>query len=635
MKKFVLSICLLGVMLFYAQTAEALYFNLISVERLPSKAWKYVIDFDMSRLSGDAGNPVFMGAVTGWQRLPMTEVNSGFLRVEVITYNTESSVVVAGNESTGSWFNGRDTGFWDDVAEWMVFGFHEGQIYQKGFMPQDTFPPGTQGDGLVRYKEEGTTVSAYAKLAPGSQIDSPFISANLVGGSMRPAVVVDSFGWVETVFTDLTIPCHLEFGVGGHWDDDPDKISWLDLSSSMFFNSSSNRASIHIGGIAGEPIQLVSAVQLPDFSWKYFLKISRNPFYGDKSLPVFMGDVNDWQRFALTTDAQGWLLAEIVSFNQLSRLSIAGNETLGSWYDGTQSDFWVGGSVKSLMIGFSNGQLLKQDQFVPNPVPPGTIGDDWLRYKVDGSNLTIYINLVKHNRIKSRPFVKSSVNNWEPVSLSLIDASGWASCTYTNVTFPLNMLLIGGGYQDDLSENVISMAFQGSSFYSRVRNCEYLIIGDVFSLVNVVDLTDGQKQYVFTVDPVVVPGVGQTSPTLAADFDNWQPVEMTVLPNGLYQAVVTTKLTEFRIAVGRNAFTVNPVEYFDVMTDGRVICEQPKYVKSPFGISDVFSQWLISKELMVADISIVNNALSAGIIDLEGWSFNGAVVIGNDGWVCQ
>lgn len=214
-----------------------------------------------------------------------------------------------------------------------------------------------------------------------------------------------------------------------------------------------------------EFVKLVKAELLPDFRWKYVLKLKKAG--KEKSLPFALGEFSEWKTrdlvFAPKTKKKFYLL-EIITFNREIKFNYGGwyDEKLPpeewSWANNQESKFYDKGE-KVLVVGFYNGQLYKKS-VAPFAPPPGRFGDDVARFDIGVNQATLYLNNARVNGSVAKPFFMANLRKWAVESQQISNSDGWGSITF-KVQFPLTIdFTFGGDYRDD-SWAVIS----GSKYY--------------------------------------------------------------------------------------------------------------------------------------------------------------------------
>lgn len=213
-------------------------------------------------------------------------------------------------------------------------------------------------------------------------------------------------------------------------------------------------------------VKLVSAELLPDFRWKYVLKLKKAA--KNNSRPFVVGEFNNWQAQDLTLapKTKKYYRAEIITFNREIKFNYGGwyDEKLPpekwSWAPIHKSKFYDK-NEKVLVVGFYNGKLYKKG-LAPFAPPPGQFGDDVVRFDQDGGDqTTLYFNNAKVSGSLANPFFTANLRKWSIESQQISNSDGWGSVTFKKFEPPLTLdFTFGGDYEDD-SWAVIS----GSKYY--------------------------------------------------------------------------------------------------------------------------------------------------------------------------
>lgn len=451
-----------------------LIIKVVLAEQLPDFRWRYVLK--MKKTAGKNSLPFVMGEFNNWQvqDLGFAPKTKKYYLLEISTFNREIAISYGGwsDKETPpeqwSWAAIKKSKFYDKERNLLVIGFLNGQLYKKDQAPFAP-PPGEFGDDVIRFGADRNgfdllTVYFNNNKVNGS-VAKPFFQTNLYNWLLSNQLIVNSDGWGSAV-VEIQFPLTLKIIFGGDHEAD----SWADISSSKFFYEDQKTGEQYLQFcfhqdrimekseaspvtiiackevIHSEQVKLLSSQRLPDFRWQYKIGLSKFNIIGDRSSPFVMADViNGFEVTSINdVDGDGFYEVVIEAFNREITMTYGGNHT-GSdqskwvWADLGSSTYFDQGS-KNLVVGLHEGQLYTKGK-APFAVPPGSQGDSFLSFSLDGNKLKIFFNNNNVNGPVDAPFfmLKGAVN-----PQVIINSHGWGSAV-VEIQIPITLDITYGG----------------------------------------------------------------------------------------------------------------------------------------------------------------------------------------------
>lgn len=471
--------------------------KLMSSERLPDFRWRYLLK--LKKTNGKNTLPFALGEFNGWQIQELEKTrNKKYFLLEIKTFNREIGINYGGwsDEETPpekwSWGATKKSRFYDKERDLLVIGFYNGRLYKKGKAPL-ALPPGEFGDDFIRFDLEAdqgrlSRLTVYLNNAKvNGSVYEPFYSANIENWKVNPQVIKDSDGWGSATF-EVVFPFTLKLNFGGEYKKD----SWADIHGSNFFfldadtgeqylqacfhedriMTKSEASAAPIDGVIitackevlhSEQVKLLSSQRLPDFRWQYKIGLSKFNITGDRSSPFVMADVINGFEVTSIADADGDGFYEVVieAFNREITMTYGGNHTGSdqskwSWADLGSSIYFDQGS-KNLVVGLHEGQLYTKGK-APFAVPPGSQGDNFLSFSLDGNKLKIFFNNNNVNGPVDAPFfmLKGAVS-----PQVIVNSQGWGSAM-VEIQIPITLDISYGG---NFAKNSWAGNVKNSKFY--------------------------------------------------------------------------------------------------------------------------------------------------------------------------
>lgn len=267
-------------------------------------------------------------------------------------------------------------------------------------------------------------------------VTSPFYLGNFNKWVPEPQTISDSTGWGRADVSNIIQPKDIRLLYGGNYAAN----SWVTgIQSSRFYDPAGNNLQFCInndlitqGACPGayEAVKFLSSVKNADLTYTYILGLRSDLINGVTNAPFVTGEFNGWAVQPISdSDGDGYYEAAITTFNKDVRFYYGGNNAANSWADSSRSIYYDSASG-SLIIGFINGEI-KNRGTITSSSAPGAYGDDFVRFVLNGTTLTIYFNNSKVNGSVSHPFYFGSQNLWaSTISQAIPNASGWGNVTF-------------------------------------------------------------------------------------------------------------------------------------------------------------------------------------------------------------
>ena len=306
---------------------------------------------------------------------------------------------------------------------------------------------------------------------PGS-VTSPFYMGSFNQWLPELQTVTDSNGWGRADLSNIIQPKEIRLLYGGNYSAN----SWVDgIQNSYYYDPAGNDLQFCInndivarGACPGayEAVKFISSVKNTNLTYTYTLGLRSDLIAGVMDAPFVMGEFNGWAVQPISdSDADGYYEVAITTFNKEIKLTYGGSMAGNSWADSSKSIYFDSTS-NSLIIDFFNGEIQNKGTLTSSSAP-GAYGDDFVRFMLNGTTLTIYLNNNKVSGSISHPFYFGSQNLWaSTISQATPNASGWGNVTL-DVSTVKDLYFNYGGDNSSPSQTGWTWApITGSAYYN-------------------------------------------------------------------------------------------------------------------------------------------------------------------------
>ncbi|MEI7498478.1 MAG: hypothetical protein WCK11_04315 [Candidatus Falkowbacteria bacterium] len=374
-----------------------------------------------------------------------------------------------------------------------------------------------------------------------------------------------------------------------------------------------------------EPIQFIGATLESNMQYRYDFKADPTGMT-DRSNLMVKGDYNRHTPVPMVKNpATGWWHGSITSYNKLVKFEISSN---GAWFNGKGTIYWSDVD-NSMVFGACDGVAYTKANMPLDPFPAGSTGDNVFRYIQNGLSVTAFLNLAyQSGGAFDAPFMVANSFNWSNVNATPVNSWGWASYVFTDVAYPLELRLSGGGHWSTTPADIDWVDITKSTMFydAAMGNLKLsLDVGgqNMITLVSALTVTGG-TEYVFRVDQTVA---GLATPQVMGDF-SWTPIPLTI-DGSWHLAKVVSPENRFILVFGGNLGTIHLEKYVEEVSGGSVqINGSMTHQNIGQGLTgDNFYHWLMSKGAKA--ISFDGSQTPPVFTELSPtpWSSKGALVV--------